>query len=102
VLAVNLEPCLMCLGAAMTLGVREVLFGLESPGYGAAEPAARRATHPDAPWSVAPAGPAPWPTCRERGSADPRRTRRGRRRPGTFYERLGFARAAIVFEKRLR
>ena len=35
-LAVNLEPCLMCLGAAMNLGVREVYFGLESPGDGAA------------------------------------------------------------------
>ncbi len=33
-LAVNLEPCLMCFGAAMTMGVDRVLFGLESPGDG--------------------------------------------------------------------
>ena len=33
-LAVTLEPCLMCLGAAMTLGVGRVLYGLESPGDG--------------------------------------------------------------------
>jgi tRNA(adenine34) deaminase len=31
-LAVNLEPCVMCLGAAMTMGVTRVYFGLESPG----------------------------------------------------------------------
>jgi tRNA(adenine34) deaminase len=35
-LAVNLEPCVMCLGAAMTLGVTEVYYALESPGDGAA------------------------------------------------------------------
>ncbi|MFC1408738.1 nucleoside deaminase [Streptacidiphilus sp. N1-12] len=35
-LAVNLEPCVMCLGAAMALGVTEVYFGLESPADGAA------------------------------------------------------------------
>jgi tRNA(adenine34) deaminase len=34
-LAVNLEPCLMCLGAALTLGVDRVWFGRESPGDGA-------------------------------------------------------------------
>jgi tRNA(adenine34) deaminase len=39
-LAVNLEPCLMCLGAAMALGVSEIYFGLESPGDGAAAVAA--------------------------------------------------------------
>jgi tRNA(adenine34) deaminase len=39
-LAVNLEPCLMCLGAAMALGVSEVYFSLESPGDGAARIAA--------------------------------------------------------------
>jgi len=34
-LAVNLEPCLMCLGAvADTLGVERVFFGLESPDDG--------------------------------------------------------------------
>ncbi len=35
-LAVNLEPCLMCLGAAMALVVDEIYFGLEAPGDGAA------------------------------------------------------------------
>lgn len=35
-LAVNLEPCMMCLGAAITLGVDYVWFGLESPNDGAA------------------------------------------------------------------
>ncbi|WP_372699259.1 nucleoside deaminase [Arthrobacter sp. JSM 101049] len=39
-LAVNLEPCLMCLGAAITLGVEHVWFGLESPNDGAAAPVA--------------------------------------------------------------
>ena len=34
VLAVNLEPCLMCLGAAITLGVQRVYFALESPNDG--------------------------------------------------------------------
>jgi tRNA(adenine34) deaminase len=54
-LAVNLEPCLMCLGAAMTLGVSEVYFALESPGDGAAGIAARWQPGPDMPWYVAPA-----------------------------------------------
>ncbi|HEY1621960.1 MAG TPA: nucleoside deaminase [Streptosporangiaceae bacterium] len=36
-LAVNLEPCIMCLGAAITLGVRRVWYGLESPDDGGAE-----------------------------------------------------------------
>ena len=31
----NLEPCLMCLGAAMTTFVGEIYYGLESPGDGA-------------------------------------------------------------------
>jgi tRNA(adenine34) deaminase len=35
-LAVNLEPCVMCLGAAMTSGVAEVCFALESPSDGGA------------------------------------------------------------------
>lgn len=34
-LAVNLEPCLMCMGAAVTLGIDRVWFGLESPNDGA-------------------------------------------------------------------
>lgn len=36
-LAVNLEPCMMCLGAAITLGITNVYFALESPNDGAAE-----------------------------------------------------------------
>ena len=31
----TLEPCLMCMGAAMSFWVGEVYFGLESPGDGA-------------------------------------------------------------------
>jgi tRNA(adenine34) deaminase len=34
-LFVNLEPCLMCLGAAMSFFVGEIYYGLESPGDGA-------------------------------------------------------------------
>jgi tRNA(adenine34) deaminase len=41
-LAVNLEPCLMCMGAAMALKVDEVYFGLESPTDGGAAVAADR------------------------------------------------------------
>lgn len=33
-LAVNLEPCLMCMGAAITLGVQRIWYGLESPNDG--------------------------------------------------------------------
>jgi len=36
VLAVTLEPCLMCLGAAITRGVDRVYYALESPNDGAA------------------------------------------------------------------
>lgn len=36
-LAVNLEPCLMCLGAAITLGVERVFYGLASPNDGGVE-----------------------------------------------------------------
>jgi len=34
-LAVNLEPCLMCMGAAITLGVKRIWYALESPNDGA-------------------------------------------------------------------
>src|SRR5205814_5737196 len=34
-LYVNLEPCLMCLGAAMSFFLGDIYFGLESPGDGA-------------------------------------------------------------------
>ena len=33
----NLEPCLMCIGAAMSFFLGEVYYGLESPGDGAVE-----------------------------------------------------------------
>jgi tRNA(adenine34) deaminase len=36
-LVVTLEPCLMCLGAAITLGVERVWYALESPNDGAHE-----------------------------------------------------------------
>lgn len=53
-LAVSLEPCLMCAGAAMAMGIREVLFALESPGDGAAAVVSRWPAHPDTPWYAAP------------------------------------------------
>jgi tRNA(adenine34) deaminase len=31
----NLEPCLMCMGAAMSFFLGEIIYGLESPGDGA-------------------------------------------------------------------
>ena len=33
----NLEPCLMCLGAAMSFGVGEIVYALESEGDGAVD-----------------------------------------------------------------
>ena len=33
----NLEPCMMCMGAAMSFFLGEVVYGLESPGDGAVE-----------------------------------------------------------------
>lgn len=49
-LAVNLEPCLMCLGAAMALKVSDVYFGLESPADGGTAVAAVWPASPDLPW----------------------------------------------------
>jgi len=50
-MAVNLEPCLMCLGTAMVLGVTEVYFGLWSPGDGGAGVAASwQPGNADMPW----------------------------------------------------
>lgn len=40
ILAITLEPCLMCLGAAMALGVSQVYYGLEAPDDGASGVAA--------------------------------------------------------------
>ena len=53
-LAVNLEPCLMCMGAAMALKVSEVFYGLESPADGGATVAASWPAGPDLPWYAAP------------------------------------------------
>lgn len=53
-LAVNLEPCVMCVGAAMVLGVADVYYALESPGDGGAGIAASWKNSPDAPFFVAP------------------------------------------------
>lgn len=36
-LYVNLEPCLMCMGAAMSFFIGRICYGSESPGDGAAE-----------------------------------------------------------------
>lgn len=54
-LAVNLEPCVMCLGAAMTLGVADVFYALESPGDGGAALAANWQDSPDTPFFRVPA-----------------------------------------------
>jgi tRNA(adenine34) deaminase len=55
-LAANLEPCLMCLGAAMALGVSEIYYGLESPSDGTSGIAALwRPTGPQMPFSRIPA-----------------------------------------------
>jgi tRNA(adenine34) deaminase len=54
-LAASLEPCLMCLGAAMALGVREVYFALESPQDGGAAVAAQRRAGPEPAWFATPA-----------------------------------------------
>jgi len=54
-LAVNLEPCVMCLGAAMALRVDEVYYALESPGDGGAAIARGWQASDDAPWFAAPA-----------------------------------------------
>jgi tRNA(adenine34) deaminase len=35
-LGITMEPCLMCLGTALTLGVSEIYFGLDAPDDGAA------------------------------------------------------------------
>lgn len=55
VLAVNLEPCLMCLGTAMVLGVEKIYYGLESPTDGAARVGeVWRPARPDAVFSRVP------------------------------------------------
>jgi len=54
-LAASLEPCVMCLGTAMALGIREVYFALESPQDGGAALAAQRRAGPEPAWFAAPA-----------------------------------------------
>ncbi|MBM2616196.1 hypothetical protein JIG36_11575 [Actinoplanes sp. LDG1-06] len=49
-LAVNLEPCLMCLGAAMALKVTDIYYALDSPADGGSAVAATWKPHPDLPW----------------------------------------------------
>lgn len=54
----TLEPCLACLGAAMTVGIGRIVFALESPADGAARFVAewdRRRSHGDLPGYQLPA-----------------------------------------------
>jgi tRNA(adenine34) deaminase len=53
-MAVTLEPCLMCLGAAMVLGVREIFYALESPVDGG-ERIARQRRADEPAWFATPA-----------------------------------------------
>ena len=50
ILVSTLEPCVMCLGAAMEAGVRWVLFGLEAP----ADNGTRRVKPPESPEATSP------------------------------------------------
>lgn len=50
ILVSTLEPCVMCLGAAMESGVARVLFGLEAP----ADNGTQRVKPPESPESTAP------------------------------------------------
>jgi tRNA(adenine34) deaminase len=50
VLVSTLEPCVMCLGAAMESGVSQILFGLEAP----ADNGTQRVKPPESPESTAP------------------------------------------------
>lgn len=50
ILVSTLEPCVMCLGAAMEAGVAHVLFGLEAP----ADNGTQRVKPPESPESSAP------------------------------------------------
>lgn len=53
-LATTLEPCLMCLGAAMVFGVDEIHYALESPADGGGQVARDWTPHPSMPWFRAP------------------------------------------------
>ena len=50
ILVSSLEPCVMCLGAAMEAGVTQILFGLEAP----ADNGTKRVKPPESPESTAP------------------------------------------------
>ena len=50
ILVSTLEPCVMCLGAAMEAGIKLVLFGLEAP----TDNGTHRVTPPESPESSAP------------------------------------------------
>lgn len=55
VLATTLEPCLMCLGVAMTMCVSDIYYALPSPGDGAADVASSwQPREPDQPFSRLP------------------------------------------------
>lgn len=77
----TLEPCVMCLGAAMEAGIARVLFGLEAPAdYGT-----QRVKPPQSPESAAPTSPAA--SCRRRAAPCSRSgctARRARRRPNSW------------------
>ncbi len=53
-LAVSLEPCLMCLGAAMALGVTQIYYALESPADGGAAVADQRRGPGEPDWFATP------------------------------------------------
>ena len=50
ILVSSLEPCVMCLGAAMEAGIKTVLFGLQAP----ADNGTQRVKPPESPESTAP------------------------------------------------
>jgi tRNA(adenine34) deaminase len=54
ILAVNLEPCVMCLATAITLGVTDVYYALESPADGGSWLTTSWRTDADMPWLRAP------------------------------------------------
>jgi tRNA(adenine34) deaminase len=53
-LAVNLEPCIMCVATAITLGISEIYFALESPADSGSGLAATWRTDPEMSWLRAP------------------------------------------------
>jgi|SRR6185369_4654362 tRNA(adenine34) deaminase len=53
-LAITLEPCVMCYGSAMMLGVSDIYYALESPSDGGAWISSVWVNHRDAPFLTAP------------------------------------------------